>query len=86
MTEEGTLFRSSSLLSPKARGEEEGEEPDSISRSGSSTEGEENAMRGGRRRRAEQADQAGRSGVERVQTSGSEFKKNRYNMLSKAGV
>ena len=37
--------------------------------------------RGGRRRRAERADQAERSGVERVQTSGREVKTNRYNML-----
>ena len=43
--------------------------------------GRRNETRGGRRRRAERADQAGRSGVERVQTSGREVKTNRYNML-----
>ena len=40
-----------------------------------------NESRGGRRKRAERADQAERSGVGRVQTSGREVKTNRYNML-----
>ena len=71
----------------KARGEEEGEETDSSSGSGTSAE-EEKRIEGREEEESRASGSSGaewsgveRSGVERVQTSGREVKTNRYNML-----